>query len=42
MTYAGLLTAAIEDATTLSVVIYVFRVSASLFWGYPKSIISVT
>ena len=27
--------------TMLSVVMYVFRVSVSLFWGYPKSMTSM-
>lgn len=34
-------TAAMDVETMLSVVIYDFKVSISLFWGYPKSLISV-
>jgi hypothetical protein len=33
-------TASVEVETTLSVVMYDFNVSISLFWGYPKSMIS--
>lgn len=33
-------TGAIAADVMLSVVIYVLRVSISLFWGYPKSMVS--
>ena len=37
----GRRTTAMFVETMLSVVIYVFKVSISLFWGYPKSFISI-